>query len=296
MATVVSSSSTASTGSPCRVKLGAKLRHLSIHIILLAGGLIWVYPFLWMLGSSLKSPNGFFNEGLSVLPKEFAWSNYSNAWNVGSFGQYFFNTVFVTVLTVAFTLAFSSMAGYALARRKFPGKAALIAVIAVTLFLPRGYTIIPVYDLIQRLGLLDSPLIAIILVQTGGSLVFSTFLFMGYFSTIDHELEEAAFVDGAGFNQLFWRIMLPLATPMLATVGLFTFIGSWNDFFVPLVFTFADPTMRTLSVGMYAFVGENSTNWTYLCAGAVITLAPIMLVFIFLQRFFISAIAGAIKG
>jgi ABC-type glycerol-3-phosphate transport system permease component len=286
-----------SRGAPRRFsKQGQNLRHLLTHLILLIGGLIWVYPFLWMVGSSLKSPEGFFNEGINIIPKDFVWSNYPNAWDVGSFGQYFFNTVFVTLGTVILTLLFSSMAGYTLARRKFPGKAAIIGLIALTLFLPSGYTIIPVYDLIQRLGLLDSPLIAIIVVQTSGGLVFSTFLFMGYFSTINRELEEAAVVDGASFNQLFWLVMFPLATPMLATVGLFTFIGSWNNFFVPLVFTFAEPAMRTLSVGMYAFVGQNSTNWTYVCAGAVISLLPIMLVFIFLQRYFINAIAGTIKG
>jgi ABC-type sugar transport system, permease component len=293
MAIVALSSSKASRP---RSKTGQKLRYLLVHLILLAGGLIWLYPFLWMLGSSLKSPQGFFSEGLSVVPKELVWSNYVNAWNVGSFGLYFFNTLFVTIATVVLTLALSSMAGYTLARRKFPGRAPFLGMIALTLFLPRGYTIIPVYDLIQRIGLLDAPLVAIILIQTSSGLVFSTFLFMGYFSTIDHELEEAAVIDGAGFNQLFWRVMLPLATPMLATVGLFTFIGSWNDFFVPLIFTFAMPAMRTLAVGMYAFVGENSTNWTYLCAGSAITLVPIILVFVVLQRYFISAVAGAIKG
>jgi raffinose/stachyose/melibiose transport system permease protein len=278
------------------VKRGQKFRHLPIHLLLLAGGLIWIYPFLWMLGSSLKSPSGFFNEGLSVIPKEFFLSNYSNAWNVGSFGQYFFNTVFVTVTTVILTLAFSSMAGYTLARRKFPGKPLVVGVIALTLFLPRGYLIIPLYDLIQRLGLIDSPLIAITLIETAGGLIFSTFLFIGYFSSIDRDLEEAAIIDGASYHQLFWRVMFPLAGPMLATVGLFSFIGSWNDFLVPLVFTFAQPEMRTLAVGMYAFVGENSTNWTYLCAASVITLGPIMLIFVLLQRHFVNAFQGAIKG
>lgn len=293
MATVALSSSRAHRW---RLWQSQKLRHALTHIILLAGGLIWVYPFLWMLGGSLKSPAGFFSEGLNVIPKEFVWSNYVNAWNVGSFGQYFFNTVVVTVGTTILTLAFSAMAGYTLARKTFPGKAFILGMIVVTLFLPRGYVIIPIYDLIQRLGLIDSPLIVIILVQTGGGMVFSTFLLMGYFNTIDRELEEAAVIDGANVHQLFWRVMLPLASPMLATVALFTFISSWNDFFMPLVFTFAQPTMRTLAVGMYAFVGENSTNWTYLCAGAVITLVPIMLVFAFLQRFFVNAIAGAVKG
>ena len=293
MATIVSSSA---TRSPGHVKKGQRFRHLPLHIVLLAGGLIWVYPFLWMLGSSFKSPAGFFNEGLSVIPKEFFLSNYSNAWNVGSFGQYFFNTVFVTVATVILTLACSSMAGYTLARRKFPGKALVVGIITLTLFLPRGYLIIPLYDLIQHLGLIDSPLIAIILIETAGGLIFSTFLFIGYFSSIDRDLEEAAIIDGASYHQLFWRVMFPLAGPMLATVGLFSFIGSWNDFLVPLVFTFAQPEMRTLAVGMYAFVGENSTNWTYLCAGSVITLGPIMLVFVLLQRHFVNAFQGAIKG
>jgi ABC-type glycerol-3-phosphate transport system permease component len=292
MATLVASSRTSYARS---YKFNQRLRHLAIHIVLIAGGLIWVYPFLWTLGSSLKSPSGFFSEGLNVIPKEFVWSNYLNAWNEASFGQYFFNTVFVTVCSVLLTLLFTSMAGYVLARRNFPGRKLVIGLILLTLFLPQGYTIIPVFDIVQHLGLLNT-LWSIILVQTAGGLIFSTFLFMGYFSTMDHELEDAARVDGAGFNQLFFRVMLPLAGPMLATVALFTFIGSWNSFFVPLVFTLGQPSLRTLAVGMYAFVGLNSTNWTYLCAGSVITLGPIMLVFVLLQRYFINGIAGAVKG
>ena len=292
MATLISSSGMTSTR---RAEPRLKLKPLLTHLILLVGGLLWVYPFLWTLGSSLKSPKGFFDEGLNVVPKEFYWSNYVNAWNEASFGQFFFNTVFVTVLTAVFTLLFSSMAGFVLARKQFPGKKVVIGVILITLFLPRGYTIIPVFDLVQRLNLLDT-LWSIILVQTAGGLVFSTFLFMGYFSTMDRELEDAARVDGAGFNQLFWRVMFPLSAPMLATVALFTFIGSWNDFFVPLVFTLGRPELHTLTVGMFAFIAQNSTNWTYLCAGSVIALAPIMLVFVVLQRYFISAIAGAVKA
>lgn len=292
MATLVSSSQAAQVR---RYKLNRKIGHLLIHLALIAGGLIWVYPFLWTLGSSLKSPSGFFDEGLNVIPKEFEWSNYVNAWNEASFGQYFFNTVFISVCTVVLTLMFTSMAGYVLARRRFPGKKLIIGLIALTLFLPQGYTIIPVFDIIQRLGLLNT-LWAIILVQTAGGMIFSTFLFMGYFTTMNHELEDAARVDGAGFNQLFWRVMFPLSGPMLATVALFTFIGSWNSFFVPLVFTLAQPSLRTLAVGMYAFIGLNSTNWTYLCAGSVITLAPIMLVFVLLQRYFVNGIAGAVKA
>ncbi|MBO0796525.1 MAG: carbohydrate ABC transporter permease, partial [Ktedonobacteraceae bacterium] len=202
------------------------LTSLLTHAILLAGGILWMYPFLWTLGSSFKSVDGFFNEGLNVFPKEFEWSNYVNAWNEASFGQYFFNTVFTTVLTVILTALFTAMAGYVLARRTFPGKRVVIGLVAITLFLPHGYTIIPVFDIIQRLDLLNT-LWSIIIVQTAGGMVFSTFLFMGYFASIDRELEDAARVDGASFHQVFWRVMLPLAGPMLATVALFTFIGTW---------------------------------------------------------------------
>ncbi|GCF08528.1 carbohydrate ABC transporter permease [Dictyobacter arantiisoli] len=270
-------------------------RRLLLHAILLVCGFFWVYPFLWALGSSLKSEVGFFSEGLSFIPKEFQWQNYADAWTQATFGQYFFNTVIITVLTVAFTLTFTSMAGFVLARTNFPGKKWLVALIAITLFLPHGYTIVPVFDLIQRLGLLDT-LWSVIVVETAGNMVFSTFLFMGYFATIDRELEDAARVDGANFHQLFWQVMFPLARPMLATLGLFTFINSWNNFLIPLVFTLGNSDLRTLPVGLYAFIAQTSTNWVLLCAASMISLVPTILVFVFTQRHVINAFAGAVKG
>ena len=298
MATAISQTTVRETGRRgkwTRFKYRQYPGKLLLHAVLLVCGFFWVYPFLWALGSSLKSEAGFFNEGLSFIPKEFQWSNYADAWTGASFSQYFFNTVFITVLTVAFTLAFTSMAGFVLARTRFPGKVALIGLIGITLFLPHGYTIVPVFDLIQHLGLLDS-LWSVIVVQTAGNMVFSTFLFMGYFSTMDRELEDAARVDGASFNQLFWQVMFPLARPMLATIGLFTFIGSWNNFLIPLVFTLGNSDLRTLPVGLYAFIAQTSTNWVMLCAASIISLVPTFLVFVFAQRNVVDAFAGAVKG
>lgn len=276
-------------------KVGKRAGSILTHVVLLLGGLLWVYPFLWMFGSSFKTNDDFFNQGLNIFPHQVEWSNYPAAWNEASFGQYFINTLITSGSTVLLVLLFTSMAGYAISRTNFPGKRLLFGLILLTLFLPHGYTILPVFDLVQRLGLLDN-LGSIIIVQTAGQMVFGTFLFMGYFSSIVGELEDAARVDGASFNQRFWLVMFPLSGPMAATVALFTFIGAWNSFFVPLVFTLGVPELRTLAVGMYAFIGQNSTNWTYLAAGSVITLAPIMLVFILLQRYFINGVAGAIKS
>ncbi|MEU4293285.1 carbohydrate ABC transporter permease [Kribbella sp. NPDC026596] len=264
------------------------------HVALLVSGLAWLYPLFWALGSSLKSDDDFFTDGLSPLPSHFLWSNYLNAWQEASFGRYFMNTILITLGTVVITLVVTSCAGYVLARTRFPGRGFCLGLVSATLFLPHGYTIIPVFDLMQRLHLLNS-LWSVIIVQASGGVVFGTFLFMGYFMAIDRELEDAAQVDGANFHQTFARIMLPLSGPMLATVGLFTAITAWNSFFIPLVFTLGRPELRTLAIGMYAFIGENSTEWTLLCAGTVITLAPIILLFVLLQRFFVNGLAGAVK-
>jgi ABC-type glycerol-3-phosphate transport system permease component len=270
-------------------------RRLLLHLVLIACGLLWIYPFLWALGSSLKTQAGFIDEGLSIIPHELNWENYISAWNGANFGTYFLNTVIITVFTVGLTLLLTAMAGFALARTSFPGKRVLLGLIVVTFFLPRGYTIVPVYDLIQHLGLLNT-LWSVILVQIASGMVFNTFLFMGYFATVAKEIEEAARVDGATFNQTFRYVMLPLARPMLATLGLFTFIYSWNDFFTPLVFTLGQPQLRTLAVGLYAFISQTSTDWTSLCAGSIISLGPIILVFVLAQRHIIDAVAGAVKG
>ncbi|GCE29636.1 sugar ABC transporter permease [Dictyobacter alpinus] len=268
---------------------------LPVHLFLLVGGFFWIYPFLWMLGSSVKTTKDFFDRGLNILPGEVAWDNYIRAWNDGNFGQYFINTIVVSICVVFLVILVTAMAGYSLSRTTFPGKGLVLGLIALTLFLPHGYTIIPIFDLITQLGLLNT-LGSVIIVETAGGVVFSTFLFMGYFSSIAKEIEDAARVDGASFHQRFWMIMLPLSGPIIATVALMTFIGSWNNFFVPLVFTLGVPELRTLAVGMFAFVGQNTIDWTSLAAGSVITLAPIILVFVLLQRYFINGVAGAVKS
>lgn len=271
------------------------LRRPATHGVLLVGGFFWVYPLLWALSGSLKTNTGFLGSGVGLLPDGLNVENYAAAWNGASFGSYFLNSVVITVSSVFFTLLFSSMAGHALARTSFPGRKLLLGVILVTFFLPRGYTIVPIYDVVTRLGLLNT-LWSVVLVQVAGGMVFNTFLFMGYFRTVAKEIQEAAAMDGANFHQTYLYIILPLARPMLATLGLFAFIGSWNDFMTPLVFTLGQPHLRTIAVGLYAFTSQTSTDWTMLLAGSVISLAPIVVVFVFAQRHIVAAIAGAVKG
>jgi raffinose/stachyose/melibiose transport system permease protein len=273
---------------------GARLRAIITTAILLPIGFGWIYPFLWMVSAGFKSTDEIFS-GLGLIPADPQPQNFSRAWNDARIGEYFLNTVIVTVGSIAIVLVTVSMMGYVLGRYQFPGKKPIIVAFALTVFLPEGYTIIPVFELVNRLGLANS-LAGVTLAQAGGAHVVMVLLFAGYFAQLPKELEEAAVVDGAGFLRVFWQIMLPLAKPIVATTIILQFMQSWNAFLQPLVLTLSRPDLRTLAVGIYAFQGEFFTDWSGMAAAATISLAPIVIVFLFLQRYFVEGIAGAVKS
>ncbi len=263
--------------------------------VLAVGCLLWIYPFLWMVSASLKDQMEVFAAGLKLIPDSPVWGNYHRAWSDAGFGRYLLNTVIVTVATVVIVVVRCAMAGYVLGRYRFLGRRAVMAVLVVTLFVPTGYTIIPVVEISHQLGLLNS-LSGMVIALSGGANVAAILLYAGYFRGLPKELEEAAVLDGAGFGSIFFRVMLPLSMPVTATVTLLTFLATWNAFFLPLVFTFSRPDLRTLSVGMLAFTGENSVDWSGMAAAAVISLLPVVALFVFLQRYFVEGIAGAVKS
>ena len=267
-----------------------------VQVALLAAiCLLWIYPFLWVASASLKDSLEIFGSGLNLVPEEWRWANYLRAWQDAGFGGYMINSVIVTLGTVVIVVIRCALAGYVIARYGFIGKRPFVAILVGTLFVPVGYTIIPVVELSQQLGLLNS-LWGVVLALSGAGQVAAVLLYAGYFSRIPRELEEAAVLDGAGFLEVFRTVMLPLAGPVTATVSVLTFLAAWNNFFVPLVFTFSRPELRTLAVGMLAFRGEQSTDWSGLAAAGTISLIPVVLLFAFLQRYFIEGVAGAVKS
>ncbi|MGA8112523.1 MAG: carbohydrate ABC transporter permease, partial [Actinocatenispora sp.] len=287
-----------STPTRRRGRTGRVLRRLPWWIaaaFVAIGCLLWIYPFLWMVSASLKNPLEVFSAGLKLVPDSPVWSNYQRAWSDAHFGRYLLNTVIVTVATVVIVVVRCAMAGYVLGRFRFMGRKLVMAVLVFTLFVPTGYTIIPVVEISYQLGLLNS-LSGMIVALSGGANVAAILLYAGYFRGLPRELEEAAVIDGAGFLAVFRRIMLPLSMPVTATVTLLTFLATWNAFFLPLVFTFSRPDLRTLSVGMLAFTGENSVDWSGMAAAAVISLLPVVVLFVVLQRYFVEGIAGAVKS
>ena len=279
-----------------RLELKAtRLREIVTTIILTPLALLWVYPFLWMVSAALKTNNEIFRAGSNLFPREATFENFERAWVQANMSQYFINTVAIAAGSVIIVVATTSMMGYALGRYRFPGRRLVVGVFVATVFLPKGYTIIPIFELITNLGL-NGTLAGVILAQSGGAHVIFILLFAGYFGQMPKELEEAAIVDGAGFLRVFFQILLPLAKPVVATVVIMQLIASWNDFLLPLVLTLPRPELRTLSVGMYAFRGEYFTDWSGMAAAATIAIIPIILVFLTMQRYFIEGIAGAVKS
>lgn len=270
-----------------------RLRAVIVSVVLLGICSIWVYPLLWMVAVSVRD-NAHVFTGLGLGTDILHLENYQRAWTEGHMGEYFLNTVLVTAGSILITVTAVAMMGYVLGRYSFPGKKLVVVVLAVVIFLPEGYTIIPVVDLVNRMHL-GSSLWGITLAESGGAHIVAILLFAGYFSRLPKQLEEAAVMDGAGFVRIFWQVYLPLAKPVVAVAVILQFLHSWNDFLLPLVLTLTRPGLRTLSVGMYAFQGEEFTDWSGMMAAATIGLLPIIVLFLFLQRYFVEGVAGAVK-
>ncbi|MEY8752744.1 carbohydrate ABC transporter permease [Alkalicoccobacillus gibsonii] len=273
----------------------SKSARIIIHTCLLVFGFIWIYPFIWMILSSFKTNTEFLTGGPNPIPAEFQWDNYIRAWTSANFSSYFVNTVIFTIATVFIVLVLSALTGYVLGRIQFPGRKAIIIIVVAIMFIPKGYTIIPLFKIVSALGLSDS-LLGVIVAESSGAHVLFILLFASFFAKIPKELEEAAEIDGAGFLRTFTQIMLPLSAPIVATAGIMQFIWTWSSFLIPLIFTANRPELRTLAVGMENFVGTYTSDYVGMTAAATISLVPVMVMFLLMQRFFIEGVAGAVKS
>lgn len=265
------------------------------HFLMAVFCFVWIYPFLWMVSASFKTQSEFFTQGLSLIPKSFHLDNIIRAWNEANFEQYFTNSVVITVGTMALVLFATATCGYALGRYSFKGKKAVIALLISSMFVPMEFAIIPIYDLIKSMGLMNT-LTGVILAEAGGNHIIFILLFSTFFAQVPKDLEEASVMDGSGFLRTFMFVMLPLSKPVIGSVMIMQFIWSWNSFLLPLILTLSEPDARPLSVGLYALQGENIVDWTGIAAGGSIAIVPIIILFLFLQRYFVDGIAGAVKG
>jgi len=256
------------------------------HIILMTGAATMVLPFLWMISTSLKPLNEVFIFPPTFLGSRIAWENYLKISERFPFWLFFLNSLKVSFVVVFAQLLTSSMAGFAFARLKFKFRDVLFALYLATMMIPGQVTMIPNFILMRTYKLVDTHYSLILPALVSA---FGTFLMRQYFLTIPSELEEAAKIDGCTPFDIYWRIFLPLSGPSLATLGIFVFMGTWNDFLSPLVYINTQSKM-TLPLGLASMQGMYSTDWPALMAGTCISLLPVLIVFLAAQDVFIKGV------
>lgn len=277
-----------------RHNFGAYLTNVLLALPLIFGSLLMFLPLIWAVSFSFGQPHEFFKLPPPVIPSAIRLDNYQGVFERVDFFRFFLNSVAVTACVTIAQIITCSMGGYAFARLRFPGKRIIFILFLASMMVPQHVTLIPVFIIIRGLGLYNN--LGALIVPYATS-VFGTFLLKQFFETIPDELEDAAKIDGAGFLQIYWRIMLPLAGPPLATLAILTFNSSWNNFFWPLIFINSAEKM-TLPLGMIYLRGQDGvTNSGVLMAAIVLNLLPVLIFFMIFQRRLVEGVTlSGLKG
>lgn len=264
------------------------LRQFLNHALAFGGSVVFIIPFIWMLSTSLKTPQAVFRFPPEWLPDPVVWTNYPKALTIVPFHLYFRNTAVVTAASVIGQVLSAAVVAYGFARLRFPGRDALFLLVLATMMLPWQVTMIPLFIVFKNLAWINTYLPLIVPKYLGGD-AFFIFLLRQFFLTLPFELDEAAKIDGCGPFRIFWQILLPQAIPGLTAVAIFSFLWNWNDFLWPLIIL-NDRLKWTIALGLSGFKDEYTTSWNYLMAAATVATLPCLLVFFFFQRYFIQGI------
>lgn len=276
------------------------IKKFSIHLFLIVMSFLALFPFLWLISTALKGMNeNIFQYPPNFIPEHLTFDNFVAVWNKIPFLLYFLNSFIVAAFTVVLNLIFSSLAAYPLARMNFKGKNFIFALILTTIMVPFQAIMLPIYLIVLKLHLVDSYGLTqgyLGLILPFAVNAFGIFLMRQAFLTIPKEMEEAAFIDGCSIFNIWRKILLPMTAPTLAVLAIFTFIGSWGEFLWPSI-VLTNKALFTLPVGVNDLQGMFSANWRYIAAGSIISIIPIIIFFICMQKYFVSGHSeGAIKG
>lgn len=264
-----------------------RLSKLSFYGILSIISLIMIIPFIWMINTAFKDPTKIFT--FQLIPKPFRWENFLEVLQSTPFHLFYFNSFYIAILVTIGTIFFGSLAGYAFARLKFRGSSILFLCLLSTMMIPVEVITIPLFLFMRDLGLIDTHIPLIVIPILGPAGVFGVFVMRQFFLLVPKELEEAAKLDGCSYFRVYWSIMLPLAKPAIATLTIFTFLTSWNEFYEPLIYINTKELM-TLPLALALFTDEIGTRWELLMSASVMATVPLLILFFFAQKQFIEGV------
>jgi multiple sugar transport system permease protein len=287
------------TGLVERKHLRHPVRRTLLYAALIVTSLLMIAPFYWTLSTSFKPTADVFASPPKWIPDPWTLANYEDVFTLLPFGRYFLNSVIVTGSIVALNVVFDTAAAYAFAKLRFPGRNVLFFLLLITLMVPFQVNLIPLYRIMVKLHEV-TPALGVdtysALILPGAIQVFGIFLMRQFIASIPDEVLESARMDGASEFRILRSVIFPLAAPGMATLAIFTFLGAWNDFLWPLI-VINSPNMRTLPVGLAMLARKNTVNWGQTMAGTALVAAPMILVFLVMQRRFIEGLtAGSVKG
>ncbi len=273
----------------------SKLKLTAGYVALLLISVMFIIPFVWLLRSSVMDLSQIFIMPPEWIPKPFHWDNFERALTILPFGTFFKNTLIIVSSVIVGTVVTSTIAAFGFSRIKWKGRDTVFAILMTSMMLPAAVTLIPSFLGWKTLGFYDTFYPLIVPAYFGGG-IFNIFLLRQFYMTIPRDFDEAAFVDGANYFQIYWRILLPLSRSAVIVVALFTFLGSWNDFMGPLIYLKSDSRF-TLALGLQMFQGSYTAQWDLLMAASATVVLPCVIVFLVGQRYFLEGITlTGLKG
>lgn len=263
------------------------------YILLALFFIFTVFPFFWLLVSSLKGSKELYEFPVHYLPRQATLNNYREVIQMGNFGLYILNSLIIALTASCIVVLIAGMSSYILSRMEFKSKPIVFMIFMMTQMLPAAVGFAPLYILMSRLGMIDK-LITVIIILVGGQIPFGTILLIGFMKGIPKALEEAALIDGCGRIKTFFRIVMPLAKSGLFSVFIFVFLACWNDVYTSVLYINSS-SRKTLTVAIYSMIGKYDINWGNVAAGTLIAMLPAILLFGFMKEIFVENIAGAVK-
>lgn len=267
----------------------------TMYLMLIVLCLIWIVPMFTLVATALKSRQDFFN-GLSLfqLPDQIAWSNFTNAITKGNLFLYMKNDMIITCLKVPLGIFIGALASFALTRLNLKHSTGIFVFFLIGMMLPMQAALVPINVIYSKLNLLNT-YFGLFYIYIGFGISYAILIMRGFMNGIPRDIDEAAYIDGCNKWQLFWHIILPISKPALATLMITDFLSTWNEYLLASVII-NDNKMKTVPVGLMTFVGEHGTDYGYLCAGVLISVIPVLMVYLIFQRYFVEGMSGAVKS